>query len=154
MGLSSQARPILACRECSPRPEMARAAPALIRTWWVSVRSPPPSSNVALPSRYIFSDKSKIPVMTYSQLQFIKAEAALRSGDQATARAAYINGISSHFDFVNARNLDDNQTPPQLTAADKATFLANASIVPAVVTLSHIMSQKFIAQWAWGHNEA
>jgi len=111
------------------------------------------SGNQPLQSRYLFSDRSKLPVMTYSQLQFIKAEAALRAGDQATAKAAYINGISSHFDFVNARNLDDNQSPPQLTAADKSTFLANPSIVPAVVTLSHIMSQKYIAQWAWGHNE-
>ncbi|MFL5524134.1 MAG: SusD/RagB family nutrient-binding outer membrane lipoprotein, partial [Gemmatimonadaceae bacterium] len=101
------------------------------------------SGNQPLQSRYLFSDRSKLPVMTYSQLQFIKAEAALRAGDQATAKAAYINGISSHFDFVNARNLDDNQSPPQLTAADKSTFLANPSIVPAVVTLSHIMSQKY-----------
>ncbi|HEY4671492.1 MAG TPA: RagB/SusD family nutrient uptake outer membrane protein [Gemmatimonadaceae bacterium] len=112
------------------------------------------SGNQPLPSRYLFSDKSKIPLMTYSQLQFIKAEAALRMGDQATARTAYINGISSHIDFVNARNLDDNQTPSQISAAEKAAFLANPSVVPAVVTLSHIMSQKFIAQWAWGHNEA
>ena len=91
--------------------------------------------------------------MTYSQLQFIKAEAALRMGDQATARTAYTNAISSHFDFVNARNTDDNQAVAQLSASDKANFLASPNIVPAVLTLSHIMSQKFIAQWAWGHNE-
>jgi hypothetical protein len=105
------------------------------------------------PSRYLFSDKSKIPLMTYAQVQFIKAEAALRMGDQATAKAAYINGISSHIDFVNARNLDDNQAPAQITAAEKAAFLASPNIVPAVLDLSHIMSQKYIAQWAWGHNE-
>ena len=106
------------------------------------------------PSRYLFSDKSKVPLMTYSQLQFIKAEAALRMGNQGTALAAYINGISSHIDFVNTRNLDDNQTATQISATDKATFLASPNIVPATLTLSHIMSQKFIAQWAWGHNEA
>jgi len=111
------------------------------------------TAGLGLPSRYIFSDKSKVPLMTYSQLQFIKAEAALKMGDQATALIAYRNGISSHFDFVNTRNLDDGQTPAQLTAADKATFLASPNIVPAVLTLSHIMSQKFIAQWGWGHNE-
>jgi hypothetical protein len=113
----------------------------------------PGSTGPGLASRYLFSDKSKIPLMTYAQLQFVKAEAALRMGDQATARAAYINGISSHIDWVNARNLDDNQTPTQITAAEKAAFLAAPEIVPAVVTLSHIMSQKYIAQWAWGHNE-
>lgn len=113
----------------------------------------PGTGGVGLASRYLFSDKSKIPVMTYSQLQFVKAEAALRMGDQATARAAYVNGISTHIDFVNARNLDENQTPTQISAAEKAAFLASPEIVPAVLTLSHIMSQKYIAQWAWGHNE-
>jgi hypothetical protein len=106
-----------------------------------------------LPSRYLFADKSKIPFMTYSQLQFVKAEAALRMNDQATALAAYRNAISTHIDFVNARNLDENQTPTQISAAEKATFLAAPEIVPPVLTLSHIMSQKYIAQWAWGHNE-
>ena len=113
----------------------------------------PVRQGVGLPSHYLFSDKSKIPLMTYAQLQFIKAEAALRMGDQGTALTAYRTGISSHIDFVNARNLDDNQTPTQITAAEKAAFLASPAIVPAVLTLSHIMSQKFIAQWAWGHNE-
>jgi hypothetical protein len=90
--------------------------------------------------------------MTYAQLQFIKAEAALTI-DAGLARTAYINGVSSHIDFVNARNLDAGQTPTQITATEKSTFLADTNIVPAIVTLSHIMSQKYIAQWTWGHNE-
>lgn len=113
----------------------------------------PGAVGVGLPSRYLFADKSKMPVMTYSQLQFIKAEAALRAGNQATALAAYTNAISSHIDFVNARNLDDNQAVTQISAGEKAAFLASPNIIPPVLTLSHIMSQKFIAQWAWGHNE-
>src|SRR4051812_29628089 len=83
----------------------------------------PGTTRLNLPSRYLFSDKSKIPVMTYSQLQFIKAEAALRMGDQGTALAAYTNGISSHIDFVNARNLDDNQAVTQIPGTDKTAFL-------------------------------
>ena len=106
-----------------------------------------------LASRYLFSDRSKIPLMTYAQLQFVKAEAALRMGDQATAQAAYRKAIISHFAFVNARNLDDNQTPTQIPDADRDAFLASPEITPPVLTLSHIMSQKYIAQWAWGHNE-
>src|SRR3982751_1974742 len=113
----------------------------------------PGTQGVGLPSRYLFADKSKMPIMTYSQLQFIKAEAALRMGDQATAHTAYVNAISSHIDFVNARNLDDNQAVTQISGTEKTTFLASPTIVPAVLTLSHIMSQKVIAQWAWGHNE-
>jgi len=113
----------------------------------------PVRQGAGLASRYLFSDKSKIPVMTYSQLQFIKAEAALRMGDQGTALNAYTTGISSHIDFVNARNRDDNQTATQITNAEKTAFLASPGVVPGVLTLSHIMSQKYIAQWAWGHNE-
>ena len=113
-------------------------------------------SGVGLASRYIFGDVSRIPVMTYAQLQFVKAEAAYRMGDKATALAAYKNGVSAHIDFVNARNLDPNMTPTQISASDKNAFLASPAIVPtspAALTLTMIMSQKYIAQWAWGHNE-
>jgi hypothetical protein len=107
-------------------------------------------------SRYIFDDKSRIPNMTYAQLQFIKAEAAYKMGDKAMALTAYRNGISSHIDFVNARNTDNNNLPTQISAAEKAAFLADTRIVPAsaaALTLTQIMSQKYIAQWGWGHNE-
>jgi hypothetical protein len=108
-----------------------------------------------LPGRYIMDDKAKVPAMSYSQLQFIKAEAAYRKGDRATALTAYTTAISSHIDFVNARNLDNSQPVTQISAAEKSAFLTNANIVPtaANLTLTHIMSQKYIAQWMWGHLE-
>ncbi|HEV8265559.1 MAG TPA: RagB/SusD family nutrient uptake outer membrane protein [Gemmatimonadales bacterium] len=111
------------------------------------------SGGLGLPARYIFADRSRIPVLTYAELQFIKAEAALRMANAGLARTAYVSGVSSHIDFVNTRNLDAGQTPTQITATEKATFLADTNIVPATITLSHIMSQKFIALWGWGHNE-
>jgi len=74
------------------------------------------TGGLGLPGRYIFDDKSKMPIMTYSQLQFIKAEAALRKGDQATALTAYRNGISSHIDFVNARYVELGQAGAQITS--------------------------------------
>jgi len=92
-------------------------------------------------------------VITYAQLQFVKAEAALRAGNAAAARTAYTNGISAHIDFVNDRNRDIGTTPAQITTAEKTAFLADTNIVPATVTRSHIMSQKVIAQFGWGHNE-
>ena len=119
--------------------------------WGTAVR---PASGE--PTRYIFDDKSRSPVMTYAQLQFVKAEAAYRMGDKATALAAYKNGIAAHIDFVNARNLDASSNASQITAAEKAAFLADPNIVPATaagLTLTHIMSQKYIAQWGWGFNE-
>lgn len=107
------------------------------------------------PGRYVFSDKAKLPIITYAQLQFVKAEAAYRKGDRATALAAYRNAVASHIDWVNERNRDDNQSAGQISATDKAAFLAAPQIVPSAanLTLTHIMSQKYIAQWAWGHNE-
>jgi hypothetical protein len=114
------------------------------------------TGGLALPSRYIFDDKTKFPFMTYAQLQFVKAEAAFRSGDKGTALIAYKNAVSAHLDFVNARNLDNNQAATQITPAEKAAFLGDTRIVPtsaSALTLTQIMTQKYIAQWAWGHNE-
>ena len=110
---------------------------------------------VGAQSRYIFDDRSRFPIMTYSQLQFIKAEAAFKKGDQAIALDAYTKGISSHIDFVNARNLDANQSPSQISVAEKTAYMASNVVVPtaANLTLSQIMCQKYIAQWGWGHLE-
>lgn len=114
------------------------------------------TGGIGLPSRYIFDDKSKLPNMTYSELQFVKAEAAFKAGDKVTALAAYRNGISAHIDFVNARNADNGQTPTVISAAEKAAFLADPAIVPTsagALTITQIMTQKYIALWGWGHNE-
>ncbi|MEO7996384.1 MAG: RagB/SusD family nutrient uptake outer membrane protein [Gemmatimonadaceae bacterium] len=113
------------------------------------------TAGARLQGRYIFDDKAKIPVMTYAEMQFIKAEAAYRQGDKATALAAYTNGVSSHIDWVNSRNLDNNQLATQISAAEKSAFLGSPAIIPtaAGLTLTHIMSQKYIALYGWGHNE-
>jgi hypothetical protein len=118
---------------------------------WPGTQRPTPNSG-----RYVFDDKATFPIMTYSQLQFVKAEAAYRMGDKATALAAYTKGISAHFDFVNAKVAQNGDTAEHpITATEKTAFLANPAIVPtaANLTLSQIMSQKYIAQWGWGHNE-
>lgn len=108
-----------------------------------------------LPSKYIFSDKTRMPAMTYSQLQFIKAEAAYRMGDKATALTAFRNGVQAHLLFVNARNTDDGQYPTPISTAEQTAFMSSAAVpsTPGALTLTHIMSQKYIAQWAWAHNE-
>jgi hypothetical protein len=116
----------------------------------------PGTGGLAQPGRYLFDDKAKIPLMTYAQLQFIKAEAAYRLGDKVTALDAYKKGIAASIDFVNARNSDNGQSPSQITASEKAAYLAAPEIVPASaanLTLTQIMTQKYIAQWGWGHNE-
>jgi hypothetical protein len=120
---------------------------------WGNVGTGAPAAGT--PGRYLFDDRIKFPVMPYAQLQFIKAEAALRMGNQALARTAYLNGVSAHFDFVNARSSEiGNPAITPITAAERAAFLAHPSIAPATITLSHIMGQKFIAQWGWAFIES
>lgn len=110
-----------------------------------------PGTTPGQPGRYVFDNKAKIPAMTYAELQFIKAEAAVRKGDQATARTAFQNGVSAHIDFVNARNAEIGATATQITPAEKTAFLA--AITPATITLTSVMSQKYIALWGWNNDE-
>lgn len=114
------------------------------------------TGGTGVPGRYLFDDKVKMPVMTYAQLQFVKAEAAYRMGNRPLALTAFRNGVGAHIDFVNARNSDNGQSPPQISGAERTAFLAAVAAVPTdpnLLTMTQIMSQKFIAQWGWGHNE-
>lgn len=111
------------------------------------------STRVGLPGKYIFDDKAKIPAMTYAELQFIKAEAAMRKGDRATAFTAFQNGVYAHIDFVNARNSDNGQWPTPISSAEKSAFVAKIAPSASALTLSLIMSQKYIALWGWNHDE-
>jgi hypothetical protein len=113
-------------------------------------RVPNPWGTYVAPSptgKYIFNNSENFPIMTYSELQFIKAEAALIKGDNATALAAYINGINAHLDFVapyaaNAATF----------AAARTAYMANTNVVPnaANLTKSKIMLQKYISLYAHG----
>lgn len=109
------------------------------------------------PGLYLFANRVRAPLATYAQLQFVKAEAAYHAGQRAVALQAYRNAIGAHIDFVNERNREDNQQATQISAAERTAFLNNTAIVPtdpAALTLQMIMSQKYIAQWAWAFNEA
>lgn len=108
--------------------------------------------------RYIFNDNSRGVFMTYFEVQFFKAEALFKKGDQQGAYTAYINGITGSMDFVS--------NPPQGTAltgsankipaAKIAAYLAGPCVKQsaATLTLSDIMQQKFISLFVWGNLEA
>ncbi|OQP62753.1 hypothetical protein A3860_27490 [Niastella vici] len=110
--------------------------------------------------KYLFKNKAVMPVMTYSELQFIKAEAALRKNDLTKAYTAYLNGINAHFDFINKSyssyrgnsSLFNNYA---ITAADRARYLASGNVkqTAGTLTLTDIMLQKYIALWGWGFLE-
>ena len=105
--------------------------------------------------KYLFQSDAKFPMMTYFELQFIKAEAAYRKGEFATALDAYKLGIAAHFDFVNSNNTSANGVT-QITATEKNNYLASAAVkqTPAELTLTDIMLQKYIGDFGWNFTES
>ena len=103
--------------------------------------------------RFIFRNSAPFPVMTATEMAFIRAEAAFIKGDKATALTAYRDGISKHFDLLMANYNTNVPTADLLTAAKRDAFLANTAVVPASansLTLPMIMLQKYIALWGHG----
>ena len=93
-----------------------------------------------IPGKYIFADKADHPLITYFELQFMKAEAAFIKGNKDLAYDAFKKGVDAHMDFT------------KVAAADKASYMASAAIPQsaAALTLSDIMLQKYIALWVHG----
>lgn len=103
--------------------------------------------------RFIFRNDAPFPVMTATEISFMRAEAAYLKGDKAMALVAYKDGIAKHFDLL--MNYYNTNVPAAnlLTASIKANFLANPLVVPtntADLTLSMIMLQKYIAMFGYG----
>lgn len=116
------------------------------------------TGNPANPGRYLFRDKADFPLMTYSEIQFMKAEAAFIKGDKTLALDAYTKGITASIDFVNKYTITSSTFPVNslISATEKAAFLANVNIVPTdpnTLTLSQIMLQKYIALFGYGNLE-
>ena len=109
--------------------------------------------------KYLFGDKNVFPVMTASEIQFMKAEAAYRKGDKATALTAYTAGINSHFDFINRPSFPRGNaqlfSTNTITSAERTAYLNgnNVKRTEASLFLSDIMLQKYIALWGWGFFE-
>jgi hypothetical protein len=103
-----------------------------------------------LEARTYFKNDSRQPIVTYSEMQFTKAEAAFRKGDRATALSAFRNAIRGNIDML--RNSFTGYVPmsdEQISAYLDASVPKSA----ADLTLSQIMSQKYLALWGWGFEE-
>jgi hypothetical protein len=90
--------------------------------------------------KYIFGNASNVPLFTYAEMQFIKAEAAFKKGDLATALTAYKTGIGANMDYVG------------VSAANRDTYLLSSAVAQTTgaLTLSRIMVQKYIAMYGHG----
>jgi hypothetical protein len=102
-----------------------------------------PGTTAPTAGRWIYRDNAPYQLVTYAELQFIKAEAALKKGDKAMALDAYKKGIDGHMDFVG------------VAAADKAKYMASKAVkqTTAELTLSDVMLQKYIALYGIGAME-
>ncbi|MBH2004675.1 MAG: SusD/RagB family nutrient-binding outer membrane lipoprotein [Sphingobacteriia bacterium] len=116
------------------------------------------STSTAVPDsgRYIFNNLAPFPVITASDMQFMKAEAAYRKGDKALALTAYTNAINLSFDLLTTDY--DNRIPlsKKITSASRAAYLTDPKVIPvsaANLTLSMIMLQKYIALYGYGFHE-
>lgn len=106
------------------------------------------------PGKYVFQDKVGFPLMTYVELQFIKAEAAFKKGDKTLALQAYKAGLNASLDFVKSFTADANIIAA--FNAQRTLFLADPAIIPATadgLTINQVMLQKYIALWGYGFIE-
>jgi Starch-binding associating with outer membrane len=142
------------------------ASDTRVPSFWGTIgQTGAPALGVDTGARTFFRNDSKFPIMTYSEMQFLLAESYFKKGDKPSARIAYMNGIGGHVDMLNTHfygylntlgtNSPTTMTKVTISAADKATLLADPNIVPAAasLTMKHIMNQKYLALWGWGFVE-
>lgn len=100
-----------------------------------------PSATVStLPGKYFFTNNAVHPLVTYSEIQFIKAEAAFIKGDKTLAYDAFKKGIIAHMDLA------------KVATAARDAHMASAAVPQTAdaLKLSDIMLQKYIALWVIG----
>jgi Starch-binding associating with outer membrane len=101
-------------------------------------------------ARTYFKSDAKFPLMTLSELQFIKSEAAFLKGDKVMALSAFQAGIRANFDmFTKNYTGYKNFTPAEVTNYINAVSPKS----PSDLTLSNILLQKYIALWGYGFEE-
>lgn len=102
--------------------------------------------------RYVYSNGPKFPIISATEVHFMKAEAYYRKGQKGNALTSYRDGIRRSLEMLKN---DYNYAIPaghELTDQMIDDFLNNPVIVPAEAdfNLSHIMLQKFIAMYGYG----
>ncbi len=144
------------------------ATPAGIKNiWGLTLGATAPAGT---PGKYLFQNNAPFPLLTYSMLQFLKAEAAHKKGYGAVALQAYQNGVNASMDFVRrgATGTGATTTGASFVFSTDATvntafdaqrtlFFANPAAIPATpagLTQQMILLQKYIALWGYGFIEA
>ncbi|HUC81030.1 MAG TPA: SusD/RagB family nutrient-binding outer membrane lipoprotein [Flavisolibacter sp.] len=120
--------------------------PVLTHGLWVGTvngaGNRPPGNNTVKDENYVDStspwtaDLSPVLIMTYAELKFIEAEAALPT-NPTRAYTAYLAGINA--------NMDKLQVPA--TDAERVAYMAAASVGAANLTRALIMKEKYVATY-------
>lgn len=124
---------------------------------WADTTIGNPSAGAFLDNgKYLFKNKAVMPVMTYSEIQFIKAEAEFRKNNRDAALISYTNGINAHFDFINKsygslRGASNIFTGAPISATQRSAYFLSDNVkkTGATLTMTDIMLQKYISGWAW-----
>jgi hypothetical protein len=118
-------------------PNAANTAKRVLNLWGLEPGSVPAAGN---PGRWIYADKAPHYIVTATEIQFIKAEAAFRKGDKATALTAFKKGIELHMLFCG------------VTPANTTIYLLSAAVPQTAdaLKMSDIMQQKYIAMYMIG----
>jgi hypothetical protein len=91
---------------------------------------------------YYAANASPILIATNSEMRFIEAEVAFRTSDNATAYAAYLEGIRAHMEMVGVspEDVDNYLATPEVAVGEEN------------ITLELIMKEKYVAMFL--HPEA
>jgi hypothetical protein len=109
---------------------------------------------VASTGSYQIRPVSDQEILTYHEMQFIKAEVLMRKGDVANAYVAYKAAIQAHLDMMQAKltswkaagftNTNPDMVPMDASAI--TTYMNSAALAgPGDLTMQDIMLQKYIA---------
>ncbi len=102
--------------------------------------------------RFIFRNSAPFPVMTASEMKFLKAEAQYRKNMKGAALVSYEEGIALHFDMLTLQYPQNIPAGREITPLTKENYINHPNVKPplAAFSLRHIMLQKYIAMFGYG----
>ncbi len=105
--------------------------------------------------KYVFQNGARYPVMTFHELQFLKAEAAFRRGRKDIALPAYQAGVAAHMDFVNFYTTTASGVNA-INANERTAYFLTPGYkkTEATLFLTDIMLQKYIGDFGWNFTES
>lgn len=88
------------------------------------------------PGPLFASSDSPVPIVSYAEMMFIRAEIKVAQNEDVDAKQSYTNGIKASMALAGVSD------------AEVTTYLGRADVMPSTaLTLKHVMEQKFLAMY-------